>query len=80
MSVIVRHKVSEKKYVMIGTGYGIMKSNEPKYFGHHLLHQDEEKLMKMAAVSDEEGNIFWYDTDELSVLEIDGVELKNLKI
>ncbi len=80
MSVVIKHKETEKKFVMIGTGYGVMKDDAPKYFGHHLLHQEEEKLMKMAAVSDKDGNIFWYDTDDLQVIEIDGVILKDIKL
>lgn len=80
MSVIVKHRDTKKKYVMIGTGYGIMREDKPKYFGHHLLHQDDEKLMKMAAVSDKEGNIFWYDTDLLKVIEIDGDKLNEIEL
>lgn len=80
MSVIVKHKETESKYIMIGTGYGVMKDDKAKYFGHHLLHQDEEKLMKMAAVSDDQGNIYWYDTDELRVIEIDGEKLEDIKL
>lgn len=80
MSVVVKHKETNKKYVMIGTGYGIMRPDKAKFYGQYLLHQEDEKLMKMAAVCDDAGDIFWYDTDELQVVEIDDKKLETIKL
>lgn len=80
MSVVVIHKDTQEKFVMIGTGYGIMKEENDKYFGQYLLHQDDQKMMHMAAVCDYEGNISWYDTDRLKVVEIDGNKIEALAL
>lgn len=75
MSVIVKHKETKKKFVMIGTGYGTMREDKQHFFGDHLIHQEDEKLSAMAAVCDYEGNIFWYDTEELRIIEVDGEKI-----
>ena len=80
MSVIVKHKENNQKYVMIGTGYGTMKEDKNKFFGDHLIHQDDEKLSTMAAVCDYKGQIFWYDTDDLKIIEIDGEKIEDFEL
>lgn len=80
MSVIVKHKETKVKYVMIGTGYGTMREDKKSFFGDHLVQQDDERLSAMAAVCDYKGNIFWYDTDDLRIIEVDGEKVEDLDL
>jgi len=75
MAIIVRHKNDGKIYVLIGTGYGVYKSATPSFLGGNLFPNEEKGEIPVAAVTDEKGEIQWFHTDELKVIEIDGVEI-----
>ncbi|HHW31937.1 MAG TPA: hypothetical protein GXX20_09745 [Clostridiaceae bacterium] len=75
MAIIVRHKKSSKVYVLIGTGYGAYKATTPSFLGGNLFPHEEEGEIPIAAVTDEKGEIRWIYTNELEVIEIDGIEI-----
>lgn len=74
MATIVLHKPTDKKFILIGTGYDLLsKANylEPLYGS---LHRDKmSPALEMAAVCDNKGQISFINSNELIVLEIDGV-------
>ncbi|MDF2672694.1 MAG: hypothetical protein K0R09_959 [Clostridiales bacterium] len=74
MTTIVLHKSTDRKFILIGTGYETPnKSNyiEPLYGS---LHRNRNHCaMEMATVCDREGHISFISPEELIVLEIDGV-------
>ncbi|HHW47482.1 MAG TPA: hypothetical protein GXX14_02560 [Clostridiaceae bacterium] len=78
MAIFVRHKESDKIYVLIGTGYGAYKSATPSFLGGNLFPREEEGEIPVAAVADERGEIQWFYTDELKVIEIDGIEISKV--
>jgi len=69
-----------KHYVLIGTGYGAYKSARSSLFGGDLFPTEEEGEIPTAAVSDQSGNIHWFLTEKLRVVEIDGVKPNNILV
>lgn len=78
MATIVRIKEGNKKYVLLGTGFGAYKSTRPSFFGGNLFPSEEEGTIGVVAVADEIGNILWVEADEIKVIEIDGVKIEDV--
>ncbi|WP_026894132.1 hypothetical protein [Clostridiisalibacter paucivorans] len=76
MTTLVTHIESQKNYILIGTGYGLYKSSRPGIFFGNLMPEEDEGQIAVAAVSDKEGNILWFPTNELRVIEIDGQKIE----
>jgi len=75
VAVIVLHEESGKYYVLVGTGYSFFKDSRPSFLGGSLFPHEEEGELKYAAISDEDGTISWVQTDEIKVIEINGVRI-----
>lgn len=73
MAVIVQAKKSGKQYVFLGTGFGAYKAARPDVFLGNLWPTEEEGQITMVAVCDTKGNIRWAHSDDLVVVEVDGV-------
>lgn len=71
MAIIVRHKESEQRYVLIGTGFGMYKASRQNRFFDIFVHE-EEGHAHLVAVSDRTGRIKWFYSQDLTVEEIDG--------
>lgn len=74
MSTIVLHKPTNKKYILIGTSYEKpvkVDYLEPLYGSLH--RSKSNPAMEMAALCDSRGYISFFPSDELIVIEIDGV-------
>lgn len=78
MAIVVLHTKSNKKYVLIGTGYGAYKASRPSVLGGSLFPHEDMGEIPVAAVSDSKGKIHWFLTGDLQVLEIDGQNLNNI--
>ncbi|NER21045.1 MAG: hypothetical protein F6J86_01760 [Symploca sp. SIO1B1] len=71
MAIIVKHKESQNNYILLGTGFGIYKSSRPNAF-FELLTIDEQEHFRLVAVADHHGEIKWFYSKDLTVIEIDG--------
>lgn len=80
MAIIVQHKKTKKKLVLLGVGYGAYKSSRPGFFGGNLFPNEEEGSVKAVSVCDKEGNILWISSDMIKVIEVDGVKINELSI
>jgi hypothetical protein len=78
MAILVRNKGNNNLYYLIGTGYSYYKDSRPSYIGGNLLPYTEEGESSLAAVCNMQGDIEWFPTDELRVIEIDGVKVGEL--
>lgn len=78
MATIVQHRDTKVVYALIGTGYGAYKATRPSLLGGSLLPYEESGEIPVAAVCDKTGVIKWFYTDELEVLEIDGIKVEDL--
>ena len=75
---IVKHKKTGKKYVLIGTGFGMFKTVRASMWGGNLSPQLQSGEKTVVAVADREGAIKWIDSGSLRVLEIDGRSLEDI--
>lgn len=80
MAVIVLHKNTNKKYIVLGTGFGAYKAITPSFFGGNLFPHEEEGTIQTAAVCNSKGEIIWFNSDDLQVIEIDGVEISQINL
>lgn len=71
MLVFVEHKETHEAFLLLGTGVGIYRSE----VSHKLSGSVKQGVHKMLAVSDKSGKIYWYPSDELTVVTVDGKEV-----
>ena len=79
MAAIVRHEPTGRNFVLLGTGYGAYRSTMPGLLGGALFPDVQEGEIPLAAVCDARGAIHWLLTEELTVLEIDGVPVERYR-
>jgi len=80
MAIIVEHKETKNKFVLLGTGYGAYKATRPSFFGGNLLPHEDEDTIQTVAVCDKEGTIHWLSDEEVRVIEIDGTRMNDIKL
>ncbi|MVP00790.1 zinc ribbon domain-containing protein [Paenibacillus lutrae] len=78
MATVVLHKVTGKVYLLLGTGYGAYYSESPSFIGGALFPHERSGEIPVAAVCTKEGVIEWMYTDELQVVEVDGIPVSEL--
>ena len=72
MAVIVRHNESNKRYVLVGAGFGAYTSARPSLIFGSLLPTEDEGTLPGVALCDEEGRVEWVRSEEVTVLSVDG--------
>lgn len=80
MAIIVRIKDTHKKYILLGTGFGAYKAVRPSLFGGDLIPHEEEGTIRSVAVCDSKGDIIWIDSNNLQVIEVDGVKISEIEL
>ena len=73
MLVFVEHKETHEPFLLLGTGVGIYRSEVYGKFTGSV----KEGVHKMLAVCDKSGSIYWYPSDKLTVVTVDGKEVKD---
>ena len=73
MLVFVEHIKTQKAFILLGTGLGIYRSEDRQKFSEKV----KEGVHKMLAVCDKAGKIYWYPSEELTVVTVDGKEVKD---
>jgi hypothetical protein len=72
MAIIVEKISDNKRYILIGTGYGEYESATPGIFLGNLAPNVNHGESKLVCVCDLEGSIGWIRSDDVKVVEIDG--------
>ncbi|MEO2006364.1 MAG: hypothetical protein ABGY41_19960 [Candidatus Poribacteria bacterium] len=73
MAVIIRHNPTHTELVLLGPGYGAYMATRPGVLlGNSLPREESGELLKIAAC-DGNGRIFWFDADDVAIVEVDGV-------
>ena len=78
MAVIVRHKSTNKDYVLLGTGFGAFKSSRPGLFLGDLFPTEEKGQITMVALCNQQGEIRWAQSEDVTVVSIDGQQPQEL--
>jgi hypothetical protein len=77
MATIVRDIESGKVYVLIGTSYTYYKDSGPSFLSGDLFARNE-RVFCLAALSDERGMMRWLPTEQLKVVEVNGVKVDDV--
>ncbi len=80
MAIVVKNKENNRKYILLGTGFGAYKAVRPSFFGGNLLPHEEEGTITIVAVCNYKGDIIWIESDKLQVIEVDGIKISELDI
>jgi hypothetical protein len=78
MAIVVKNKKTQNNYILLGTGFGAFNASKPNYFFENLLPYEQKGTISMVAVCDEEGNISWIDSNELQVVQVDGISISDM--
>lgn len=78
--IIVRDRETYKKYIVLGTGLGAYKAVRPSFFGGNLFPHEEEGTVKTIAVCDSKGDILWFESNYLQVIEVDGIKISEVDL
>ncbi len=74
MLVFVEHVERHEAFILLGTGLGLYRSEDS--YGKVFKDPVKEGVHKMLAVCDKAGKIYWYPSEELTVVTVDGKEVK----
>jgi len=72
MATIVVQRSTGRRYVLVGTGYGMAETATPGVFWGNWAPDVKRSEMSLVAVCDADGSIGWYRLEEIQVVEIDG--------
>lgn len=72
MATIIKSIESSKKYILIGSGYGMYQSKKPNWLLGDLLADTEEGSTQVICACDEQGKIVWLNSEKVRVISIDG--------
>ena len=73
MAIIVEHRKSKNRYILLGSGYGIYKSSRPSAFLGNMAPKEESGELRVVALSDRKGKIHWIEAEFIRVVAVDGV-------
>ena len=73
MATIVTHMPTGKKYVLLGTGFGMFQSERSDWFWGHLAPQTSSGQHTLVCVCDAEGAVGWLPSSDILVESVGGV-------
>ncbi len=76
--VIVKHVSTGKHFILLGASYSYFKDSRPSFLGGDLFPHEEQGEFHMTAVSDGKGDIYWFSSNELVVVKVDGCSPKTI--
>ena len=77
MATIVKNNYTGKRYFLLGAGFGTYKSVKPDIFGDVKRDMDEGESA-LVCVCNSKGEIFWFETTQITVISIDGENIQEL--
>ena len=80
MAIIVLHKKQKERFLLLGTGYGAHKAIHTGGFMGHLMPEEDSGTHEMVAVCDKNGDIKWYPSKELKVINVDDKKLEEYNL
>jgi hypothetical protein len=73
MATIVAHRQSGQRFIVIGSGFTAFTEMKPKWFTYRTQPADMTGQMTLIACCGPDGSIGWFWSQELVVVEVDGV-------
>jgi len=73
MAVVVRHKDSGDRYIVIGSGFGAFKASRPGVFFGNWNPVEESGEIPVVLVCNASGETAWIKSAMLEVVSVDGL-------
>ena len=77
MATIVKDNLKNKRYVLLGVGFGSAKASRPNPLFPAATSSTSSEA-EMVAVADSSGEISWLPSFQLSVISVDGKSCRDL--
>lgn len=77
MAIFVEHKESGGLYVLISGGFGVYQSAANGTFDIMQLYEQGTHLK--VCVCDRNGNLGWFNSEDVRVINVNGIDIKELK-
>jgi hypothetical protein len=72
MAIFVEHTKTGHQYLLLGTGFGTYPVSQlPSFLGKFVSEAEPEET-QVVALCDRAGKIFWLNSAEVTIIEIDG--------
>jgi len=78
MAIILKHKSTGERYVLLGSGYGLFKSEVPSVIFGNLAPNKSKGSQTMVCVSNSQGEVGWLDSTEVVVDSVDGQSVDSI--
>jgi len=77
MTIVVREVRCNRLYILLGTGFGMFRSerDEFRFLDGENVQEGERSLV---CVTDRRGDILWFPSEEVKVVSVDGVMVRHL--
>ena len=72
MAIIVRSISKNKRFALMGSGFGAYQSKKPHFFFGDWVAETSEGQYAMVCVCDTEGRVGWLESSDVVVESIDG--------
>lgn len=73
MPTYVEHKKTGDFFILIGSGYAAFQSDESG------LNSNKQGTFQMVSLCDKNGNLGWISSDKIRVINVDGIDLSEMK-
>ncbi len=73
MAIIIKKKNGAEKYIMLGSGFGMFRSQKPNWLLGNLAADTESGGARIICACDEKGEMVWLNAEEYQVYSIDGL-------
>lgn len=72
MTTIVEEIKTEKRFVLLGTGFGAYQSMKNNTMFGEIISEVDKGQFAMVCVSNNKGEIGWFESNEVKVVNVDG--------
>ena len=72
MATIIESIETRKRYVLLGSGYGMYQSKKPNWLFGELLADVDTGDAKVVCAANKDGDIVWLYAEKIQVISVDG--------
>jgi len=77
VATIIQHLDTGNQYFLVGSGFGLYRSQNSSLIGGDMFPNIEEGNETIVIVSDKTGNLCRFHMDEVKVISIDGLTIED---
>ena len=78
MATIVRLSEDDRRFLLVGTGYGTFESAKPHWLIGDIGYERRSQELSLVCICDASGKLYWADSDDITVESVDGVSPRDI--